>query len=480
MKNKKNSFLNKPLPHFFGVFVLFAALLIIFWLSRNVVLFDTKAALGNTPKNIQISNIAQDSFTVTFITDEAVNGTMSYGNNSALEQVAFDTRDKDGPSTHKVHHITAAGLDPGTKYFFSIASGDGIFQNDLNPYEVITAPNRENVDLNAKPIQKIKGSIIPNGEAKLDEALILIESEIAQTITTLIAPDGSFEINLDSLLAKDLSSLVELKPDSKFKLTATNGNQAATAVFLINQSDPLPPITLTQDYDFTSSFATTTTATNSAQTTPFPIPSDAINNIPAILTPKSDEEFKDQKPLFRGTAAPESDVEITIESSHRITATVQANKNGIWEYRPETPIEPGEHTITIAAFNNNGLLETLSRSFTVFATGSQFVEPSISPTPSETPTATIAPSPTVAIITPTISPTLPISTPTSTIAPTIEPTIAPTETIILPTTSITNPVSPTTQIVVPPVPDVGGSALIIGFFGTLITIIAGGILFLLL
>lgn len=479
MKIRNHSLLNKPLPRFFGIFVLIASLTSIFWLSRNVVLYDTKAALGNAPKDIQISNITPNSFTLTFITDSEVSATMSYGDSRTLEKVAFDIRDTKGPAPHRVHFITVNNLDPGKKYFYTITSGDGTFQNDTIPFEVSTPSVQEKFVASAKPILSITGKIIPDNNTILDDTLIVVNSDNTQSLSTLVSRNGNFEINLDNLYKKDLSGLMSLDSKSKLKLIATNGDQISTISFLLNQADPLPPIALAQNYDFTTNFTVPAIATQSADTTPFPIPTDVADQTPAILTPISNEEFTDQQPLFRGTAFPESDVEITIESSHQIRATVQANAVGIWEYRPERKIEPGDHTITVLALDNNGLIKSLNRSFTVFAEGSQFTQPSISPTPKTSPTPTPVISPTQPLPTPTSVPT-PTSTSAPTISPTIPPTATPTEIVITPTTQATISVSPTAQITSPPVPEVGGSVLVIGIIGTLVAIVAGGLLFLLL
>lgn len=477
MKNNTNTFLNKPLPRFLGIFVLIASIATIFWLSRNVVMFDTKAALGNTPKDIEKSNITDTSFTVSYLTDEPVNGTLSYGASTEMSQVGFDVRDSTGPNPYRVHFVTVSNLSPNTKYYFSIASGDEIFQNGTAPFEVTTAPSARNQNPDTDHSYVVKGQVLLDEETGSDQAVVHIKTENSQTLSALVSKDGKFEINLSRILTDDLKNMAPLSPDSKLEMKAKDSKHSSTASFLLKNADPLPPISLSQNYDFTSNFGASATATESAQTTPFPIPSDAVDSIPAITTPKNDEEFKDQQPLFRGTAAPESDVGISIGSA---TATVQADENGTWEYRPESKIDPGEHVITVNALNAAGTLQTLTRSFTVFAEGSQFVEPSISPTPSQSATPTQSPTPTKTDPTPTVPAVSPTATAAPTIAPTVTPTISPTVVVVLPTSSLTSSPSPTTQITVPPIPDVGSPALAVGIVGVILAIGIGGLLFLLL
>ncbi|HEX8932398.1 MAG TPA: Ig-like domain-containing protein, partial [Patescibacteria group bacterium] len=152
---------------------------------------------------------------------------------------------------------------------------------------------------------------------------------------------------------------------------------------------------------------------------------------PQIITPQKDQSFKDPQPLFKGKAVPNANVTITINSTQTITSTVQTDANGNWQYRPDIPLDPGTHTITMSTLDASGLIKTISQSFTVYAAGSQFTEPSISPTQAVTPT-------TIPTVTPTINPTA-----TGTPAPTVTKTPSPITTKI-PSVSPTNPPVPVT------------------------------------
>ncbi|HVF69397.1 MAG TPA: Ig-like domain-containing protein [Xanthomonadales bacterium] len=452
-----------------GVFVLLLSLGTIFWLSRNVVLFDSKAALSNTPKDIQISNITQNSATVSFVTDGEVMGSVTYGKNPSLGQVAFDTRDSASQAPHAVHYIVLSGLDPGTEYFFSIVSGDGVFQNDKTPYELTTAPSAEGDS--SKPLT-ISGKVTTDGTTAPSEAIVYVKSDGSQVISVLLKPDGSYKLDIPKLLKKDLSGVLALLDTTVLKMNVNDSHAASQVSFFANSADPIPPIILSKDYDFTGGGIASTTASESAQVTGFPVLEGGETTVggPQILTPKTDEKFEDQQPLFEGVSQPGADVEITIESDP-ITTTVQADSSGNWQFRPDTKLTPGVHKITIKTLNAQGILQSLTRSFTVNAQGSQFIEPSISPTSAPSISPTAKPSPNI--------PT-PTSLPTATIPPTLAPTIQPTAIVIVPTTVISVPISPSTNITVPPVPDSGSSALVFGIIGTILTIGIGGLIFLLL
>jgi hypothetical protein len=147
-----------------------------------------------------------------------------------------------------------------------------------------------------------------------------------------------------------------------------------------------------------------------------------IPTAPVITVPEKDETFTDSQPMFKGKALPETNVIITIQSQP-INATVKADNFGNCEYRPETPLEPGQHTLTINAPDSEGLIQTLTQPFTVYAQGSQFVDPTAGPLLS---------------ITPSISPFTPTPVqPTATLIPTAAPTATPSATpIVTPTANL--------------------------------------------
>jgi len=161
------------------------------------------------------------------------------------------------------------------------------------------------------------------------------------------------------------------------------------------------------------------------------------------------------------------DVEVIIESQSPIDITIKSDSTGNWEFRPDAPLDPGQHTISIKTPDASGIMQTLSRSFTVYASGSLFADPTTTPQPFNLPTPNVT-------VTPTVIPV------TQTPAPTIQPTIIPT--IPLPTTipTIATSSSITTMPTIstkPPLPKSGSSALIIGFITTVSIILTGAILF---
>ena len=446
----RNSIWDKKIPTLLGILLIAVGIVLTSSLVRQGIIFITKASPTSIPKNVKITNITDSSFTVSYSTDDKVIGSINFGENTNLGQVTRDDRDQQsgGLTAVKLHNITVRNLKPKTNYFFTITSGEDAFFNNDQPYQVSTALPIEETPNQQEPIT---GRVLLPDGSNAKEAIVFITIDNAQTISTLIKSDGSYILPLNSLRTSDLSSYFEFSNDVIKMMVIGEGNQVSNVILNLTQINPVPSITLGKNYDFSE--GTEPVATDSAKFEGFPTFSNTTKVSsgiePKISSPGQDEELSDQQPLFKGVALPNEQVRIIIESK-TIEDEVSTDSYGNWKYRPDTPLEPGNHTITIITKDASGILKSISRSFVVYASGTQIADATgISPTPTTpiTPTTTPSeiPSPTNIVVP---SPTIEVSvTPTSTIAPTIsEPTSTPTPTITTgvatPTPTISSPGNP--------------------------------------
>lgn len=475
----KKKFWDKRIPSFLGLLFLAISVGMVSWFGKSYTELRSKASMGETPKNVQISNITDTSFTVSYVTSERAGGGISYGRDKQFGQVGLDERDQQiGKSSARwIHYVTISQLDPGTKYYFAIQSGTKVFLNNNQPYEVTTASTSNAASLSTtSPNQEkvVAGSVyLPDGSIPMEGIVYISTASMAasQLLSGLLKPGGSYNIPISSII---------LNNDTILQIIIQNGSYKSRVSVKAAHTNPVPPVMLSKDYDFTIDTYDTSvenfTASESATASPsgtlspgapvqgFPLFSSKVASEPAILTPKDAEKFIDQQPLFKGTAFPNATVEIIIESPQEIQTSVQADNFGNWQFRPTTPLSPGQHVVTILTLDASGVLRSIKRSFTVFAQGSQFTEPSISPIFSPTPTASASPTPLV-LPTPT---TLPTATPTPTLAPTfvLTPTLLQTITPVI-----------TVQPTSPSIPPSGSSSLFIGGLLAVLSITAGFVLF---
>lgn len=451
----RNSLWYKRIPTLFGLLLLGIGVITLNYAVNHGVFFLIKASPTYTPEEIRITNVSDTAFTVSFVTKDRVLGSLSYGTSPGGGKIALDDRDQQSgnPQPYFMHHITVKNLTPDTTYYFSITSSNKTFLDNDKPFTIRTLPV---LTENPTKQQPIVGTVSYPDGTKDNNVIVFLVSDNAQTLSVLTKSDGSFVMPLNAIRSKGKDSYVSFASNSIIKLLAVSPNAKATVSVLPAQINPVPPITLNNSYDFTQSGQLTPTsiASDSADTTSFPSFSatEASPPKPNIINPSNEETFSDRQPEFEGTAIPNSEVEIEIHSDTAVTTTVTANKNGTWKFRPDTQLAPGEHTITIRTKDRNGILQTITRSFTVFAEGSQFTEPSVSPSPKET------------------SPTPSKVTPTPTATPTATPTLTPTPTA---TTVPERPTDILTQAVSPPAESPGSSLALLSGIIAAITLSTG-------
>jgi hypothetical protein len=485
----KSSFWNKRIPSLLGIlFLIGGAFLTSYLVQKRIILFS-QAAPTNIPANITITNVSDVSFTVVYSTSQSTTGSVILGSDpTKTDKIVLDDRDQESGNARSyfIHHITVKNTTPDTNYSFFLLSGTDVFGKDGNKTsfaiktgKTVTSPPSSQPPLSGK-VKQDSGTI---------DAVVVLTPENGAAVSTLIKSDGSYFLPLNALRDSSSQSYLAVSPSTKLSFFFLGATVNSHVTALVNQTDPLPLVTLGQDYDF-STLPSSTSPSPAGQAgtilTPSPTASASLpsfadaskNPIVSVSTPQ--DGTPDSQPLLNGTGIPDETVDIEIHSDQVITDSVKVGTNGQWSYRPSTPLTPGVHTITVKSKNSSGILQTITQSFTVYAQGSQSTEPSVKPA-SHTPTQTPSPTPTKAP-SPTITPTPTLPLPTSTPRPT--PTIivaTPTPTIPLPTSSLGSSSGTVTTIAPTSSPQAigatGNMSALIALGGGLATILTGLLLF---
>lgn len=423
--------LDKRIPTLLAVIFLVIGVVVTSVLVQERIIVFQNAAPSDVPQNVRITNISDSAFTLTYTTDAQVIGTIALSSDKGQSQVVLDERDEQSgvPKPYYVHSITSKNLSANSSYSFKILSGATTYLQGSQPFSITTP-----AQVTSQPSEQVPlaGKILLPDGTKPTEALILVTTDNGQFLSALLNAAGLYILPLNTMRTKDLSAPIQFTAQTKLQILALNQTLVSHVTTGIININPVPPITLSQDYDFT--LGTTPLATGSA-TTSFPIlnfTNATLQATPEIIVPKNNESFTDQQPQFQGTTSPNSSVTISIHSDTALTTQITADTNGNWTYRPTTPLSPGPHTITITTPDRYGILHTLTQNFTVYAAGSQINQPA-------TPSATLVPLPTSgqATPTPTVIPTVILqatATPTPTLMPTAMLSTKPTRQPTLPPT----------------------------------------------
>src|ERR1035437_4722034 len=139
----KKKFWDRRIPTLFGILLITLGVGVTTFLVNQGVLFKSNASLTDQPQNVRITNVTDNSFTVSYETENKIMGSLNYGEDQKLGQPALDDRDQQtgNLTSYNIHNVTVRNLSPQKKYFFSITSGQETYVNNGQPFEVTTGSN---------------------------------------------------------------------------------------------------------------------------------------------------------------------------------------------------------------------------------------------------------------------------------------------------------------------------------------------------
>lgn len=125
--------------------------------------------------------------------------------------------------------------------------------------------------------------------------------------------------------------------------------------------------------------------------TPIPTPTTPAGNTSVEITNVTEDQILTTKrPLFSGSAAPDADLTITVESDP-VVGTAKANVDGDWFWNTPADLSNGSHRITIIAKDAEGNSTTTTLAFNIQVGNENSASPATAtPTSRPTPTPTSA------------------------------------------------------------------------------------------
>jgi hypothetical protein len=279
--------LDKKIPTILGLFVLVMALVAgIFFLGEGPGVFAPRATPATTPQKIKVTNITDNSFTVSFLTDETTPGFIKYGTQaSSLNSQSSDDRDQlsGTVSDYKMHHITVRGLKATTSYFYTLGTGSsGKFDNNGSPFIVKTTA-RNGTPSAAKTIY---GSVSNQAGNPADGAVVYVSLKNAGEMSSLVKASGSWIVPLSNARTRDGSGYAQVV-DTDNLIISVQGNlptQSISHNILVQDAQPIPTLVF-------------------GQTLPVNQVADAIQGGSQVAGTPTEVDIKDTAELFPDTAA---------------------------------------------------------------------------------------------------------------------------------------------------------------------------------
>lgn len=240
MKNFLNRF---RMPTLFGLGVIIIGIVSGVLLTLKEQVFISKASPDLTPQNITLSNITDDSVTLSWQTSTPTASFISLGQGNPDEQTVLDDRDSSKPSPHAMHYVTIKNLLPKTAYQYKITSGK--IQSEIFKFTT-AAPISSQTGF-----QPIIGSILDNN-TPVDGAIVYLSIADAATLSALTKTEGNFLIPISQIRKADLSDTFGLTDETIAKLTIISAKGGATLLFKLGDAkSSLPPVSLGADLDLT-------------------------------------------------------------------------------------------------------------------------------------------------------------------------------------------------------------------------------------
>lgn len=203
-----------------GLIILIAGLGVGVYLVLNQTGFFSRADASLAPINMQISNISDNSISVSWLTNKPATGFIGYGVTDRLGSVVGDDRDGGGQKERLTHHVTLKNLDPNKTYYFKIVSGGKIFDSNGKPLSQKTAPVADNAPPVADPLI---GKVTKKDGGVPNEALVYLKFGDNSLLSSYTRTKANWLITLNNARTADLKNYAIINPNNSAQLLVSAG-----------------------------------------------------------------------------------------------------------------------------------------------------------------------------------------------------------------------------------------------------------------
>lgn len=394
--------MNKRIPTLLGILILIGGLIAGVILVNMRQGLESKAGPTESPKNVKISNLGSTTFSVSWTTDIPLTGLIKYSEDpTKITTPAGDARDQiSGTSQGYTNHsVNVTGLGANKTYYFLIISGSGTYDDNGKPFQI-----RTTAQVIAPPEDVIFGKVLGAAGEAANGAIVFVEAEGGQSVSTITRTDGTWRLNLANSRDKE-GKVLTYDPQKTLLSIFVQAGSAGTATALTDTSKDkgVPDIILGKNQSFIEAGAlatalqTTGTTTTTTSGAGFKLVESQLamseqleaTSAVKILNPAVNGEIiATDQPEFRGKGPAGTTVKLSIDSPN-ITQVVTADTDDSWSWTPPQKLAQGGHTLAAEFAGAGNQLQTITRTFTVLASSGL---PAFTATPSAT--VTITPTPT--------------------------------------------------------------------------------------
>lgn len=381
------------LPTILGVLILVSGIIAGVWLINSRQEFKLSANIEALPKNVRVSNITDNSVTVTWTTDIESNGFVKWGtDNNSLSKVSLE----DSPTKSYVHSSNILGINSGSTIYFKINSNSTDYDNGGLPWQTKSLSTKQSADTS-----NIASGTVLLQDGKSPALAIVYLSINGVILSGTTSSEGNYVIPVSNYI-QNIADITAIELTVNSGITGTS-----QAVIYPKALKAIPTIIIGKTYDFRSiEIKENEQQPKSSLSVPesieissrFEVQKNETKSDPKVVTLESidnGEIIDTNNPSFFGSGPKNYEIQVSVESELQETA-IQIDSKGKWSWSPPKDLEEGEHKITLKWKDTNGILRTITKNFIVSASEG----PAFESTPSailktEAPSATPTSQPTL-------------------------------------------------------------------------------------
>lgn len=376
--------------------------------SESYLRTATTASGSIEPANIQITNVSDTTFTVSWTTQLPATGALSIASSHGT-QVLFDDQDTKVQGKYLTHSVTFRAAIPDTEYSITILSNGKKKLNGNVPYRARTGPLLTTVTGNLEPAY---GTIVTENNQPVSGALVYVTLEGGQTLSTVSKRSGTWLIPLNLARTADLTSYLPVTDRMTETIIVRAGGPETSAMSDTLNDSPVPNMVPGKTYDFRKLTAYAPGQNLALVPTPqSQKPASAVlgtsstkpANTVTLVIPAEGAALPTTIPLIQGTGIPGKTVSLVIGITNPIGDTTIVGTDGSWSYTPKKPLSPGRQSVTMTTKNLQNKPVAITHMFTILKSGTQVLgeatpsatlTPTLTLTPTATPSATVSATPT--------------------------------------------------------------------------------------
>ncbi len=386
--------MNRKIPTAVGLLILIGGLVAGVFLVNSRTSFQSKAGPTESPKNIKISNRGSGNFSISWTTDVPMTGYIKYSEDpTKVNLPAGDVRDQISGTSQDYtnHYVNVTGLGANKTYYFLIGSGSQTYNDNEKPFQIRTLATAS-----SPPEDVISGKILNTSRSPVNGAIVFVDIDGAETLSTISKNDGTWRLNLSTARSKSGSTLT-LDPKttllSIFVSAGTLGT--ATAISNTEKAKPVPDILLGKNQNFVDATVSLSDISSGASRSGvFALTESQLSseigttNTGSItfLNPAIEGELiATNTPEFKLKLATGSGLSLKVGEQVSLLDLVK-NESGEWTWSPLKPLTTGLNSLLVEYLDADNNKQQVTRTFNVLAIGDASGLPAFTATPSATPT----------------------------------------------------------------------------------------------